>query len=255
MATLLNNPIFDVMPDFTSPPTLSVNRASTVFGEGPGPRVAQFSGKHARHTLNHGWRLTTREAIRDFCEFFDQQGGRHGGFFVPSWQADLDPVAGIANGESLIQITPINYPECYGASPADMQPGSAIMLIDRDGTKHFARVIASEDGDPEVITLEPAVTRDWTLGEFFICFLHYVRFVSDAISLDFNGVNDATVKAAMIENVLVATENTDDEESKSTDDTGDTESTAPSEGVSGPSAFIDNQGNEFQSAGGNTFTT
>ena len=253
MAQILNNPIFDLAPDFAGIPSLLVSTSGSLVGEGFGPRLAQFAGKHPRHTLNHEWHLKTALEIKQFCQFFDQQAGRWGGFFIPSYQAEVNPVEDIPNGTNEIYIDPVGFDQAYLAGDQIFSAGNNVALIHRDGTRHYARVIDALDGTPERLTIEPGVDRDWIVGEFFISFLYYVRFINDLVTLDFNGPAEATVRAPMIENVLVGREGVVVGFPKSTGDTGAPPVAAPSDGDGGD-VFTRHDGETFTDAGGNVFT-
>jgi hypothetical protein len=254
MAEFLNNPIFELAPNFAGIPTLAVSTVGSIIGEGFGPRLAQFSGKHPRHTLNHEWHLKTALEIKQFCQFFDQQAGRWGGFFMPSYHAEIEPIDDVLDGATEIHIDEIGYFDAFNINGGNaMALGSSIALIHRDGSRHYARITDVLDGNPERLIIDPPVDRDWLIGEFFISFLYYVRFVNDLVTLDFNGPNEATVRAPMIENILVGEENVVEGSPKSTEDTGAPPAAAPSDGEA-EDVFVRHDGETFTDASGNEFT-
>lgn len=231
--TILGKEVLEIMPEFTTPPSIIGRRDAEIASLSHSKRRAQFVGKHAVHTLNHSFRFISAAEIRAFSDFWETVAGRWGAFWVPSWHSEINPVEGMVNGTNLLAITPVGYAGVYLADTELTRLGRYIWMFKPDGTTHVSKVTAASVGNPEVLTLETAVAEDWDLGTFEVGFLYHVRFASDRLSLDFSGATEASARVAMVETIKV----------ESLDDIPPVEESEPAPVT--PEAWTDNQGAPF----------
>jgi hypothetical protein len=257
LTTIAGRILFDFMPEFSSPPTIIGSRQSDITGLSQARRIAQFSGKKPVHSLNHQYRLTTREDILGFSAFIEAVSGKWRAFWLPSWHAELNPVDGILKASPLLKITPVNYNSAYKLTTVDTRLGRYIWALHRSGEVLTSRVSALSIGNPEVLTLETAPKSDWTQGEFVAGFLYYVRLASDKITVDFSGANEASCQLSFIEAINV----TDQAASAGTSAAGDPITTEDPPAETPPSGdpafdpFTTATGGSFEDAEGKVFTT
>lgn len=214
MSTIEGFQVFETQPDFATAPKLTVSREMRLSSIGESRRLAQFTGKHIKHGFAHRHVLNTREAIHELSDFFHARAGRWQPFWLPSWHAELNPVAGIVNGGNALSITPIQYQDRFIDSDL-RRLGNFIFLLRTDGLLHLTQVESATTANPEVLTLGTAVPSAFPLGSFFAGFLYFVRFVNDRLDLEFNGASFATTSLQMIETTNVIQVGADESNPKS----------------------------------------
>ncbi len=205
--TIEGRPVMDLMPDFSTAPQRVAKRLFLNSGLGYAAQNVGFPGKIATHGMSHTYLLTSRDEIETFAAFFDEMAGKWGDFWLPSWNAELNPVADLAEGETALSITPVGYNAAYLTESDTTRLGRYVWLLKYDGTVFISRVDSCADGDPEVMTLVTPAPSDFVLGSFIVGFLYLVRFVNDALVLDFSGPAEASTTVAMIETMqLIASD-------------------------------------------------
>jgi hypothetical protein len=207
MPTLSTYPVLTIMPDFAAPPRLRAMRAFDSVKMSVAPEVRFIRGAHAQHTFYFEFLLHGRENIRELTDFFYDQRGKWGEFFVLSWHPELKPAASILDTETELSIEPIAYDELFAADESETLQvienlGHHIFLLHDEGDLHLTRVNSVSGADPEVLELVTAVARDFDLDRFIVGWLYLVRFLNDELELEFNGPESAKCSLAMTELVF-----------------------------------------------------
>jgi hypothetical protein len=196
--------VLEVEPEFSNPPAIIGHRESTITAISDAPRVAQFPGKYAIHTLNHSWLFTSKAEIEFFQDFFESVGGKWAAFWAPSWTAELNPTAGLLNGGTSLQVTSVDYPNIYLNIVETTKLGAYVFLLHIDGTLHVSRVLNAVTGaGVDTLTLATGVPQAFSLGEFIVGFVYFVRFAADKLALEFDGPEQARTRLAMIQVINV----------------------------------------------------
>lgn len=199
--TIEGFPTLLIMPDFASPPRLAGAMKYDEADLSQAARLNIFVGDRPLHNFTHKFKFTNKTDSEAFEDFLDALCGQWGGFYVPSWHAELNPAANLANGGTSLQITPVNYPTVYDpTNPYTVRLGHYIFLIDYDGTFFVSKVTAATvTGGTETLTLATAAPKQFTVGSFFVGFMYCVRPLSDSIALTYNGQGEIEADLSMTE--------------------------------------------------------
>lgn len=161
---------------------------------------ADMSGR-GYGTQTHSWFVITRKdhaAVRDMLYFLR---GQLTGFWMPTFNNDLDIVSPAHSGESAIHIKAIGYTDL--GFPVEGR--DTIIVFMADGSRQYATITGSATGDDgvEVLTLaEPLVVDLYPDKVLKISFLAYSRFAQDALEIahmtDNKGLSTVTANISAI---------------------------------------------------------
>ena len=193
-----------LQPDFATSPKIVGNHSSEKVELSESEKVEIYIGDHPLHSFTHRFKLTSRADIATLEDFFFDRAGKWQPFWIPSWHAELNPVATIANGGTELQISPVNYATVFNPSHANVAKlGHYIFLIHLDGTFLIRKVTGVSGTSPEVLTLNSAVTREFKLGEFAVGFVYCVSLISDELALTYSGPSSATAEFGVTEESFI----------------------------------------------------
>lgn len=193
-----------LQPDFATSPKIVGNHSSEKVELSEAAKVEAFIGDHPLHSFTHRFKLTSREDVATLEDFFFDRAGKWQPFWLPSWHAELNPVATIADGGTTLSISPVNYASVYNPAHANVaRLGHYIFLIHLDGTFLIRKVTSVAGSSPEVLTLNSAVTREFKLGEFAVGFVYCVSAISDDLVLTYNGSDSATAELGVTEESFI----------------------------------------------------
>jgi hypothetical protein len=194
-------------PQFTARPKVAAKRRTSMVELSEAPRLAAYTGARVIHSLAFDFLFQSKAAVEAFEALFCQCRGRWADLWVPSWHAELDPTAGVADGTDELSISPVDYATIYDPSDADTtRLGHYVFLRSVSGTMHISKVLSVAGSSPEVLTLEDAVTEDFTFGSFFVGFLYHCRFTNDALAMKWSGPACAKTSALFIETLTLESE-------------------------------------------------
>lgn len=162
-------------------------------GEGGASIEFDLSGFAAREQ-SHVWELWGRAQQAEFRSLVYALRGRQAPLWSPTWANDLQPVAPIGAGATLLTVEWAGYTAMGGVRPNR----SDIRIELRDGTVLFRRLLGSaEDGEVEVLQL------DAPLGQAVAP--HHVRRISwmglgvlASDEIEWHHVTDADGRARVI---------------------------------------------------------
>lgn len=186
------------MPDFAGIPRISGMMKFDQADLSEARRINAFVGERPIHSFTHKFKFTNRADAEAYEDFMDALAGKWGAFWIPSWHAELNPVADVST--NTIQITPVKYATVY--DPTNSNPvalGHYIFLIHYDGTFLVRKVLSVTGTSPEVLTLDAPVTKYFALGEFFVGFIYCVRSISDEIAMTFDGMRNIESDLGVVE--------------------------------------------------------
>lgn len=166
----------NTVPDFSQKPEVSDNAMQALTSIGYARKVVQFpADQFTRFVFDYTF--LTRQAQRDFLDFFSDRAGRHEAFWIPSWHRDLYVTDGIENAST--ELTIVNTEFSTGWNPTtENDPGYYIFLRSREYglvTRQVSGVTAT------TITLSEALT--WTDSKAVVGFIWLVRFDMDELAL------------------------------------------------------------------------
>ena len=198
--TIESLPVLLTQPQFANAPNMTGARTTSYVAAGQAPRVAAYHGKTPLHSLGSEFLLRRRQEIDDFEDFFNTQAGQWAPFWIPSWAAELNPLADALTGSTSLSITPVNYATVFDPSNSETNRlGHYIFLLNIYGQMNITKVDSVSGTSPEVLALQTAVANDMALGTFIVGFLYQVRFAQDTLVLDYTGPTEATAKVGVLE--------------------------------------------------------
>lgn len=193
-----------LQPDFATSPKLVGNYSSEKVDLSEAERIDAYYGDHPLHSFTHRFKLSSRADIETLEDFHFDRAGKWQPFWLPSWHAELNPLATIANGGTELQISPVGYATVFDPTHTNVaRLGHYIFLIHLDGTFLIRKVTGVSGSSPEVLTLNSGVTREFKLGEFAVGFVYCVSLIADDLVLTFNGKDSATAEIGVTEESFI----------------------------------------------------
>lgn len=193
-------PVLEIVPQFADPPTIAGRYQASLADLSDAPRANFMVGRKPIHVLSQKYLFQSRAEAEAFEDFFDEVAGTWGTFWVPSWHGELNPTVNADSGATELSISPVNYATVFDPTTDKLNDlGHFIWFLHYDGTFEIKRVTAVTGTDPEVLTLDSGLSRQYKVGEFLVGFLYLVRFMNDELSLNFTGLNHIDCDSAMIE--------------------------------------------------------
>ena len=153
--TYLSHLVLDVRPDESDDPTASyAGLVQTVDYDTSLPVVHDLPGLALRAQQSH-WKLWGRAEHSWFRSLVYTLGGRRTPIWVPTFAADLKPVAAIAGGSTSLSVEWAGY-TVFGKSKHNRKD---VVIELFDGTKLYRRITdAVEAGDTETLTLSSTLS-------------------------------------------------------------------------------------------------
>lgn len=161
-------------------------------------RGPEFS--YASPTSSMGWDTLDRQALWYLKRWLHTKRGKFQGFWLPSWNNDLQVISNISPGSVQIIVRAAGY---VGAEPFD------VMLLGRDGSTHYMQVdVGSAYGgwglaygeaygsssDLEVLNLHAAAGFTMAAADVLgVSILTFSRFDADRIEIKRRAAREASV--------------------------------------------------------------
>lgn len=164
-----------------------VDNGTGVIWQGP-----QFT--YPVQTSMMAWETLTREELWYIRVWLHSRRGKWKGFWLPSWNNDLQITQPIADTDTEITISAIGYPSFEGQRD--------IMILTKAGSMHFARVLNGDDGllSQEVLTLEAPIGFNLAVSDIeMVCFMTFMRFDADRIEIKHKAARGASIAVAVME--------------------------------------------------------
>ncbi|MDH3233769.1 MAG: hypothetical protein OEQ29_09575 [Alphaproteobacteria bacterium] len=137
-----------------------------------------------------GCDFATSDALR---QFFDRHRGQWQEFFMPTWDQDLIPTAGIASAGTTLTVEGVSVASIYNSSTVYR----AVAVRLKSGawiTKKIASIVAAS-GDVSTINVTSAWGQTVALDEIsFVSWLPLWRFASDILTTEWRRENVATAR-------------------------------------------------------------
>lgn len=132
--------------------------------------------------------INGRDSIWKFLDFFDEQKGRWGFFWIPTWQKDMVITEPFNIEETVLTIDPISFPTYWDGT----ETARFIALRWPDDTMIYKEII---DNDVTTITLFDAIGKaSNNPSEVVVSFLLMSRFDIDEIEINYLTREKATTK-------------------------------------------------------------
>lgn len=157
-------------------------RAVTEVDNGSGPVVVLPDFDYATHAQNVTFQSQDRAQQWQFRQWLHSLRGQQRGFWLPSWNKDLELVENIVSGATQFRIKAIGYP--------DFLTVSDVAFVLHDDSLVTARVLtgaASTDGT-ELLDVETPFAGDIDVADVqMLCFMSYIRLNADRVTIDHEG--------------------------------------------------------------------
>lgn len=151
----LTHPVLDVRPDESNDPSHSVTRLEQTISNDVGPDVAYDVADQALRNQQTGWKLFGRAQHTWFRSLVYTLDGRRVPVWLPSFAADLQPVAPIAGGSTALTIEWAGYTQ-FGLGRHNRKD---VRIELGDGTVYYRRITAAvEVGATETLTLDSVLS-------------------------------------------------------------------------------------------------
>jgi hypothetical protein len=137
----------------------------------------------------------TRKRLWEVRQLMHALKGRAKSWYIPTFNDDLEPTAGLASGSAGLTIKNVGYTNLV----KDAQPKDVVQVILTDGTKLIRAVLSSSESSAteEVLTVDATWGQDASLSEIErVEFVEKTRFDSDDITIHHRGaIGDALIYA------------------------------------------------------------
>lgn len=167
--------VINVMPDFRpGNEQVTVLQSYEMVGN-LGYQYGESLDDYPRYRAQFQYTCRGSGEIQEFNDLFDDQVGRLNGLWFPSWMNDLQLTADITSGDSVINITDIDYTTYFPESPGT---GRYIMLW-ASKNKHVVKKVTAVPSSTS-LQVEGTIDVDITTSELkFASFLYRGRFDID----------------------------------------------------------------------------
>lgn len=122
--------------------------------------------------------------------------GKQTSFFLPSYRNDFELAVTIGAGDTVIQVTPVDYERFIETA----DPYGDIMIELMDGTQYFRNITFVEPGTgTEKLTIDSNLGQEVAATEIrFFSYLYRVRFDSDKIEINHRRLSEMSVRVPVI---------------------------------------------------------
>lgn len=152
------------------------------FDTGVGPVVVDDISGSANVLREHRYLLRDRAQVAGYRGWLAAQRGRLGRQWVPSWSADLRPLATIVSNSQVLTVAETGIARYWGNRVGRRH----LCLVHADGTVYLRQVTAAAVSDPgiEQLTIDEALGRTVDAGDWRrISWLELVRLAGDTVEL------------------------------------------------------------------------
>lgn len=174
----LSYPVFNLEPEWSTSPEQSVE----VF-----PEVTRFLMKSIDYSyaaegvisLKHIHRLYSRADVYEVVKFFDEQCGRWGDFWFPSWQDDVVLTSTFLNTDTVLSIEDIEWNDYWRHNKSS---GRYLYVLLPNGTEIIRKIVSAPSSTS--LQVDSAMgTTITSLQKIISCFLYMGRFKMDEITV------------------------------------------------------------------------
>ena len=194
-----------IMPEFSTAPKIAANISTQQVQISEARGIIAYPMDRPLHTIGMKFKFISKAAAAEFEDFMDAQAGKWKSFYVPSWHAELNPVATLSSGSTSLQISPVNYATVYDPTDSNVaRLGHYIFCLHYDGTLFVSKVSSVAGTSPEILTLATAAPKDFTLGQFLVGFMYCVNAISDAVDINYFSLNKAEADLGVTETLKIS---------------------------------------------------
>ena len=165
-----------------------VIREVDVFDAVTGPLALSPKRSFAEYSQTVSFDLLNRDDLWVIKQWLFTLKGKQKGFFLPSWNRDLQPIGDIVSTANTLTVHNTGsflYPE-----------NRDIIILDKDGTLSFNTIYsATKDiNGNETIYLNSNIGRDIPLSSLdMICYVNFVRLDSDHVEINHRVSNSSSI--------------------------------------------------------------
>ncbi len=169
-------------PNRISAMSADYTRRLQVFDVGIGPVVADDISGSPNVIREHRYLLRDRAQVADYRRWLAARRGRQGRQWVPSWAADLRPLAQIASNSQVLTVAETGIARYWGNRVGRRN----LCLVHADGTVYLRQVTAAAASAPgqEQLTIDESLGRAVDPGDWRrVSWLEMVRLAGDTVEL------------------------------------------------------------------------
>ena len=160
-----------------------ISRTLEYFDNGSGPIETESSNNIINHLQTISFIKDGSEDIWNFRKWLHARKGKQKGFWLPSWNTDIVILNDVISTDTQFIIENIEYSLYYSTKD--------IMITLKNGTRVFTRAVAGNpiNSTSEQLVLGSTIGTSFNADDIdFVCFLSYVRFDTDDVTLthDYN---------------------------------------------------------------------
>lgn len=178
--TYLGLPVLNLEPNRVSTPDTTIE----VF-----PEITPFLSKSLDYThttegqirTSAMWTFESRAAAYNLVKFFDEQRGRWGNFWYPSWMDDVVLTLPFTSTDTILEIEDIEWTTYWSDTKAN---GRYLYVLLPDGTEIIRKIIGAPSDTRITVDSAMGTTITSTYG-VICCFLYMGRFNYDELTLEY----------------------------------------------------------------------
>lgn len=149
---------------------------------------------YAEHTATAAWETQNRGELRALKGWLHSLKGKHKGFWMPSWNADLELLVPVSSGATTLTVKSVGYNGLYSTKD--------LAIFTHTGECLNVRVTGATDpvAGVEVLALAAPTSFSLSLSNVrMVCFLSYMRQDSDRVEIQHMAAGSARVVVPVIE--------------------------------------------------------
>ena len=194
-------PVFNLEPNRVNTPESIIE----VF-----PEVTNFLSKSMSYThttegqirSKFTWSFDTRAEAYELVKFFDEQCGKWGNFWYPSWMDDIELTSPFDSSDTVLDIQDIQW-STYWENTESRSLGTLLYILLPDGTEIIRYIVDAPTSTQIEVDSAMGTTITSTAG-VICCFLYMGRFNVDELTLRYDSehYSSAQLQLATLQDFL-----------------------------------------------------
>lgn len=204
-STYLGLPVFNREPNRVSAPDTMIE----VF-----PEITNWISRSLEYShsdegqirTKHLHTFATRADAYELVKFFDEQRGRLGNFWYPSWSDDVVLTSPFSSSDTVLNIEDIEWESYWSDTKAN---GRYLYVLLPNGTEIIRKILSAPSDTTLQVDSAMGTTITSTAG-VICCFLHMGRFHKDELVLNYfsEGVIETALQMATLQDIRGTTTTT-----------------------------------------------
>ncbi len=189
-STYKSNKVLSRFPIWSGNPTMYVQEITGRFNA-LGHSFAESFQNYPLFRAKNKYSLTNKTDIEELNELFNENIGRWGVLWIPSWQKDIVITSNIGAADVNIDIEDIEYSTFYPKKGSGGSGTGRYLFFYKSRTEWYAREVTATPTSTQ-ITIDSALGKAYGVNDFqMISFLYLSRFDVDDINWKYYGYDIA----------------------------------------------------------------